>query len=218
MRHAKLVIFLAVLGAGTLFFFWKTSSDPSVRGQDANVETRGSNTAGLPLVGTSGATDPAAGSSSGHDGRTGADPGGAGVWRGDGGFITEAADMNANETALGDLARRRATSADVRHFAEALHRDHAAAAKELEALAGRKQWAYPQSVDALQAQALQALDREQGPEFDRAFVDAMIAAHERAIRSFTMAAASASDPELKAFAQKQLPILQRHLDHARSLS
>jgi putative membrane protein len=218
MRHTKLFIFLAVLFVGTIAFFAATANNPSVRGQDANVETRGNNTAGAPLVGTSGSTDPAAGSTSGHDGRTGPSPATAGAWHGEAGFVTEAAQMNASEVALSDVAQRRASREEVKRYAAELHRDHRAATEELKALASRKNWAFPQSMDALQAQALQALERaETGPVFDRAYIDAMITSHERALASFTVASTAAGDADLKAFAAKHLPTLQRHLDHARSL-
>lgn len=215
VRHIKLVIFVAILAAGAGLLLKATANDPSVRGQDPNVETRGTNTAGAPLVGTSGATDPAAGSTAGHDGRSG--PRAGEGWRGDGGFVSDAAEMNAAEVALSRLAERRATSQDARAFAAELQRDHSAASSELRALAQRKQWAYPTATDTLHAQALQALDRAQSAEFDRAFVDAMVASHEKALASFRLAAASAADPELKAWAAKQIPALERHLQHARQL-
>ena len=215
MRHIKLVIFVVILAAAAGIVLKTTSNNPSVRGQDPNVETRGTNTAGAPLVGTSGATDPAAGSTAGHDGRSG--PRGAAAWRGDGGWVSDAAEMSAAEVALSRLAERRATSAGVKTFAAELQRDHTAAGTELKALAARKHWAYPGSMDALHAQALQALDRAQSAEFDRAFIDAMVASHEKAIASFRLAAASAADPELKSWAGQQIPALERHLAHARQL-
>ena len=215
MRHIKLVIFLAILAAAAGILLKVTANDPSVRGQDPNVETRGTNTAGAPLVGTSGATDPAAGSTAGHDGRSGSRPGEA--WRGDGGWVADATEMNAAEVALSRLAERRASSAAVKSFAADLQRDHTTASNELKALAGRKQWAYPGSMDTLHAQALQALDRAQSAEFDRAFIDAMAASHEKALASFRMAAASATDAELKSWAAKQISTLERHLVHARQL-
>ncbi len=217
MRNMKLIIALALLFVGSAVLIRWSANDPSVRGQDANIETRATNTAGAPLVGTSGPADSTVPSTAGPDGRSGPAAAGAGVWRGDGGFVGEAAEMNATETALADLAQRNATDAGVKAYAAELHRDHGTAGQELKTLASRKQWAYPQSLDALQAQALQGLQRAQGPEFDRAFVDAMIAAHERGIRAFTAASTSSADPELKAFAAKQLPVLQRHLDQAKNL-
>lgn len=215
MRHIKLVIFLAIVAVGIGVFMKATANNPSVRGQDPNVETRGTNTAGSPLVGTSGATDPAAGSTAGHDGRSGPRLGEA--WRGDGGFVSDAAEMNAAEVGLSRLAERRATAANVKTFAAELQRDHTAAGNELKALAGRKQWALPEAMDALHAQALQALDRAQSAEFDRAYVDAMVASHEKALASFRLAAASATDAELKSWVAKQIPALERHLAHARQL-
>lgn len=214
MRHIKLVILLVIVAVGIGAFMKATSNNPSVRGQDPNVETRGTNTAGSPLVGTSGATDPAAGSTAGHDGRTGARPA---EWRGDGGFVTDAAEMNAAEIALSRLAERRATAGKVKTFAAELQRDHTTAANELKALAAGKQWALSEAMDALHAQALQALDRAQSAEFDRAYVDAMVASHEKALASFRLAAASATDGDLKSWAARQIPALERHLAHARQL-
>lgn len=193
MRHIKLVIFLAIVVIGGYVFMRTASNNPSVRGQDPNIETRATNTSGTPLVGTSGSTDST------------------------GGFVAQAAEMSAAELALAQLAERNATSGDVKTFASALVRDHVAAGEELKALAARKGWGYPQSLDALQAQALQGLQQMRGPEFDRAFVDAMVTAHEKAVAAFTQAAASSSDPDLKAFAGKHLPALQNHLAHAREL-
>jgi putative membrane protein len=201
MRHIKLFVFVGILLIGAFVLLRMTSDNDSVRGQDGAVETRGTNTDGLPPVGTSGA-DP----SSAADG----------AWRGDSAFAAQAAETNASAIRLADLAQRRAASPDVRRYASALHRDHTAAGQELAALAGRRQWT-PASLDGLQAQAREALDRAQGPEFDQAFLDAMIASHEKALVSFRAAAASAGDAELKAFAGAHLTTLQNHLEHARTL-
>jgi putative membrane protein len=197
VRHIKLVIFLAILAVGTGLFMKAASNNPSVRGQDPNVETRGTNTGGVPpapTVGTSGVT-----------------------WRGDGSWVADAAEMGAAEVALGALAERRATSPDVKALAAELHRDHAAAGSELQSLASRKNWQAPQSSDALHAQALEALDRTQSSEFDRAYVDAMVAAHQKALASFRTAASSATDPDLRAWSAKQIPALEQHLEHAQRL-
>lgn len=199
MRHIKLIIALVVLVVGSAALMRWSASDPSVRGQDPNIETRGTNRGGVPEdapqpAGTSGATT-----------------------EGDAAFVADAAGMNATETALADLAQRNATDPEVKRYAAELHRDHTAAARELRALASRRQWAYTDALDILQAQALQALQRAEGPAFDRAFVEAMVSSHERAIQDFRTAAASASDAELKAFAAKQLPVLEAHLQRARHL-
>ena len=193
MRTMKLGILIAALAGGTFALVRMSANDPSVRGQDANVETRGTNTSGAPIVGTTGTTDSTSG------------------------FVANAAEMNANETALAALAVKNATKDDIRRFAAELERDHTAASAELKQLAERRSWAFPQSMDSLQAQALQGLQHASGPEFDRAFVDAMVTSHEKALAAYRAAAASSSDADLRAFAAKQLPTLENHLNHARRL-
>lgn len=73
----------------------------------------------------------------------------------------------------------------------------------------------------LSASAQHSLDRLQGlngAAFDREFMKQMVTDHKAAVADFQRAATSASDPEVKAFAQKTLPGLQEHLQLARSLS
>lgn len=81
------------------------------------------------------------------------------------------------------------------------------------------------SADASQAKlpaaAQHSLDRLQGlngAEFDREFMKQMVTDHKAAVADFQRAATTASDPEVKTFAQKTLPGLQEHLQLARSLS
>jgi putative membrane protein len=200
MRHIKLVVFVGILVIGSLVVLRMTSDDPSVRGQDGSVETKGTNTDGLPEVGTAGTS-----------------PAGADSWAGDSAFVEEASRLNASETRLAELAQRRAADAEVKRYAAELHRDHTSAGTELAQLAEGREWGGPGSPDDLEAEALAGLDRAQGPEFDQAFLDAMIASHEKALSSFRAAAASASDAGLRAFAAAHLPTLQNHLERARTL-
>ena len=51
-----------------------------------------------------------------------------------------------------------------------------------------------------------------GTAFDRKFVDLMVENHEKDVKLFKEAADDADDADLKAFAAKQLPTLQKHLE------
>lgn len=64
--------------------------------------------------------------------------------------------------------------------------------------------------------AVPQLQNLKGKAFDVAFVDQMIADHLQAIRDFQQAAAG-PDGEVKAFAAKTLPTLQKHLQEAQNL-
>jgi putative membrane protein len=57
-----------------------------------------------------------------------------------------------------------------------------------------------------------------GPEFDREVQQHAVKAHEKAIKLFQNEAVAGQDPDLKAFAQKTLPVLQQHLAMARQLN
>jgi putative membrane protein len=56
-----------------------------------------------------------------------------------------------------------------------------------------------------------------GPVFDVAYVQEQAADHVVGIALFQSEAQSSLDPELRAFAQKYLPVVQRHYETLRSL-
>ena len=55
-----------------------------------------------------------------------------------------------------------------------------------------------------------------GAEFDRAYTDEMVQAHQRAVQLFEDVSHTAGDPDLKAFAAKVLPTLRHHLEMAQA--
>jgi putative membrane protein len=56
-----------------------------------------------------------------------------------------------------------------------------------------------------------------GAAFDKGFIDSQVKAHQEAIALFEKEASGGSDPDLKAFASKQLPGLRAHLKQAQDL-
>ncbi|MDQ3069742.1 MAG: DUF4142 domain-containing protein [Acidobacteriota bacterium] len=204
MRHRNLLLFIAIIVGGTIAVLRFASNDPSARGQDPGVQGRSIRGDGVP-VGTSGT--PA----------SSAAPAAVTPWPGDAAWLQDAAGMGASEEALAELAQRRSTSYDIKKFASEVRYDLQTASQQLEQLAARRQWTLRASLDAAQTQALESLDRAQGLEFDQAYAGAMIASHQKALASFRTASASASDPDMRAWAEAQIPELQKHLDHARSL-
>jgi putative membrane protein len=58
---------------------------------------------------------------------------------------------------------------------------------------------------------------QSGAAFDRGFIAAQVTAHQNAIALFEKEASGGSDPDLKAFAAKQLPTLRAHLKQAQDL-
>ena len=53
---------------------------------------------------------------------------------------------------------------------------------------------------------------EKGVKMDQEYMKEMLKDHEEDVKEFTDASIKASDPEIKALAAKNVPVLQMHLD------
>jgi predicted outer membrane protein len=62
------------------------------------------------------------------------------------------------------------------------------------------------------------LARMNGTDFDREYLALAVSAHEDEVKDFQKKSRDASDPDVRAFASKELPTLQAHLDRAQSLA
>jgi putative membrane protein len=131
-------------------------------------------------------------------------------------FIKEAAAGGMAEVKMGYLGSQNGTSAQVKSLAQKLVTDHTAANKELEQLVARKGATLPTEVDAKHQKDLDALAKLNGAEFDKAFLHHAVTDHQKDIKKFQTEADKANDQDIRAFAQKQLPILQQHLQMAKS--
>ena len=133
-------------------------------------------------------------------------------------FVSLAAMGGLAEVQLGRLATERARRGSVQQFGERMVLDHGAMNAELARLAERKAMTMPIALDDTHQQTTERLARLSGPEFDRAYMQAMVADHTKAIAHFEHQAQRGVDPELNAFAAAALPVLRRHLEMARTVN
>lgn len=132
-------------------------------------------------------------------------------------FMMDAAQGGMAEVELGRLAEQRGASAQVRDFGRMMVQQHTQTNQELIAIARRLGVVLPASLSPA-AQAAQArLQTTQGGEFDRQYVEQQAAGHFEQRSLFQFAANNAENPELRGFAQKTLPVIERHLDQLRTL-
>jgi putative membrane protein len=132
-------------------------------------------------------------------------------------FVKMAASSGQAEIQLGKLAAERADSAEVRDFAKRLETDHTRANLELLKLLDAQRIDVPRDMGPYQETADQ-LSKLCRVEFDRAYVQQMVKDHEEAVARFTAEAKEGRNPELRAYAAKQLPTLQEHLLQACDLA
>jgi putative membrane protein len=129
-------------------------------------------------------------------------------------FAREVAMGGMAEVELGTLAKEKASNADVKQFANRMVADHGKANDELKQWAGQKNVTLPTAVDAKHKATHDRLAKLSGDAFDKAYMQAMVMDHQKAVATFKREASSGKDPELKAWAGKTLPTLEDHLKMA----
>ena len=133
-------------------------------------------------------------------------------------FVRQAAEGGMAEVRMGEIGQQKASNAEVKALAKRLQNDHQQANSELKSFAQSKGIELPTSMGSTQEQSISGLEDKQGADFDREFVQHAIQDHQKDIAEFEKASSSATDPDLKAWAEKTLPVLKEHLQLAQKAS
>jgi putative membrane protein len=130
-------------------------------------------------------------------------------------FIEKAAAGGMQEVEVGKLAESKAQNADVKSFGSMLNTDHSAANQELMSLAQKKGVTVPSTLPKKEQKKVDKLAKAK--DFDKEFIHDGVEDHKHDIKEFEKEAKDGKDPDVKAFAQKTLPVLQKHLARAEEL-
>lgn len=132
-------------------------------------------------------------------------------------FLVEAAGINLEEIELGKMAEREGTAADVKELGKMMAEQHKAAYDEMKKLADSKSITVPDMITKDGQDAAEKLSKEKkGKDFDKKFCDMMIDGHEKAIKKFENCSEKCGDADVKAWADKMLPDLRKHLEHSKA--
>jgi putative membrane protein len=137
---------------------------------------------------------------------------------GDKGFILAVAEGSNQEVALSELAVTNASSQDVKDFAQMMLKDHAMLNAQLTELASRKGVDITAAISKGQKKGVRSLEKKQGVDFDRAYLKDMVSGHDATLKAFQKETEKAKDPEVQAFASKNIGTIQMHDDHAHRLA
>jgi putative membrane protein len=133
-------------------------------------------------------------------------------------FAVDAANGGMTEIELSKLALERATNAKVKEFANMMVMDHSKAGEELKGIAKTKNITLPDSVNADSKKAIADLSaKKAGADFDKAYVDKMVSDHKATVDMFESESKNSKDADLKAFADKTLPVIKGHLEHINAI-
>jgi putative membrane protein len=134
-------------------------------------------------------------------------------------FADKAAKSDAFEIAAAKLAKTNAESADVKAFAATMIEAHTGSTAKIKAAAAKATPVIkpdPTLTSDLQSK-LDDLGKLKGADFDKAYVDGQVSAHEDALSLMKGYAGNGDTPSLKAAAGEIAPVVQKHLDMARAL-
>ncbi|MEA3192397.1 MAG: putative rane protein [Betaproteobacteria bacterium] len=131
-------------------------------------------------------------------------------------FLRQMGEADLAEVEAGKLAAQKASSAEVKQFAQHMIEEHSKGMKEGEGLAKAKGQQPPASPDKKHQAAMKKLESMSGDAFDKAYMKEMVQGHQEVLKMLQTAAKSAQDPDIKAAAQKKIPTVQKHLDMAKT--
>ena len=133
-------------------------------------------------------------------------------------FMIKATQGNLGEVDAAKLALQQSTSDSVKAFAQMMIDDHTSAQTELAAIAKNENVPLPDSTDDAHRMFKQRLMQVSGKTFDSAYMQAQVQDHVKTIAMFQAEAKNGLDAQTKAYANKLLPKLQMHLQHAQSVA
>lgn len=133
-------------------------------------------------------------------------------------FAQLAANSDAFEIQASQLAATHASHQQVKDFAAMMVRDHTATTQELTTLAAANNLPTPMAnIDPAHQQILDQLRGLNGEQFDDAYIDQQVQAHQQAVAAFQTFAQSGEAGAVRDWAQLTLPKLQSHLTSAQTL-
>lgn len=132
-------------------------------------------------------------------------------------FLLAAAENGTLEIQAGKLAAEKAASQHVKRFADMMVQAYSRVNDSLLLLAGANGVELSMAPSGEGQQLLEKLRGLSGAEFDKTYSEELRKAHRAAVQRFDTAARTASDPQIQAFAQEQLPAMRDHMRVAQSL-
>jgi putative membrane protein len=126
-------------------------------------------------------------------------------------FMDQASQINLTEISLGRFMEARASITAERNLGARYARDHTTAQANLRALASSLHVTLPTTAGAANSAAVARIEAEKGRSQDMAFVSASVSGHKAAIAIFKKEESTGSNPAVKAYATRYLPMLQTHL-------
>jgi putative membrane protein len=133
-------------------------------------------------------------------------------------FLKKAAMGDITEVRLGEMAKSRASSPEVKQFAQQMIDDHSKHLDQVKQVAAKKNVTLPSTMDPQEQGDVDKLEKMTGSEFDLAYVKNMVEDHTRDVSEYEQQAKAQQDSDVKSLAEQTLPALRHHLQMARDMN
>ena len=128
------------------------------------------------------------------------------------GFVAAVGASDLYEIQSSALARQKATSPELRGFAQRLEREHGQSAAELKSAAAQAGITAEPALDAEKQAMLDELKAASGKAFDAKYLDQQRLAHQKTLMLLQNYANSGDNDALKSFADKARTMVEQHGD------
>jgi putative membrane protein len=115
------------------------------------------------------------------------------------------------------LAQQKAADPELRKAAAQLQKEHEALNSQLSRIGSRYGVALPKEPSPERQAQYQKLQKLAGEDFDRQFIEAGSAAHQKTIALFERTESTTANPDIKTLAGGTLPTLKKHLSMLQGL-
>jgi putative membrane protein len=124
-------------------------------------------------------------------------------------FVTAAASSNILESALGQLAQKKAIATEVQEWGRQMDQTHGQAQRELQEIADRAHVTLPVSMSKDDKALYDDVDDRKYLGFDKKYLRSLKSLHERVLKEYSEAATKLTNPELRQYAARMLPVLRQ---------
>lgn len=132
-------------------------------------------------------------------------------------FLVKAANGGMAEVEAGKIGEQKATHKEVKDFAKMMVDDHTGANAEVKKLAAALNVTLPSAPSEDHQKDVTKLNEKKPKDFDKDFMDQMVADHKKTIDLFKDASDDDMNADVKAFVNNTIPKLQAHLDAAEAI-
>jgi putative membrane protein len=126
-------------------------------------------------------------------------------------FVKKALEGGAAEVELGQLAQQKSQSEDVKQFGQKMVQDHTQLGDQMKPIAQQLGVKEPKGPSKKDKELIGKLEALSGPQFDEAYIQAMVKDHKQDLKDFKDAAQTAQNPNVKQAAQQGAGVISQHL-------